>query len=141
MRSLFLLASLRAVPLYCPPRMRGCPARVRGETKVVSTASCALPHSGRPLAMTLILLSSWVSTWSMLRSMILVLVVTLAPASLQILAAARSRGFLGCVRSLLGHKLHGGRQTGQELDGTGRNSWSGEVGVKDVEEGEWPVKK
>ena len=30
MRSSFLLASLRAVPLYCPPRMRGCPARVRG---------------------------------------------------------------------------------------------------------------
>ena len=42
--------------------------------------------------MTSILLSSWVSTWSMLRSMILVLVVTRAPASLQILAAARSRG-------------------------------------------------
>ena len=32
-RSLFLLASLRAAALYCPPRMRGCPARVRGETK------------------------------------------------------------------------------------------------------------
>ena len=92
MRSLFFLASVRAVPLYCPPRMRGCPARVRGETKVVSTASCAPPHSGRPLAMTSILLSSWVSTWSMLRSTIRVLVVTLAPASLQILAAARSRG-------------------------------------------------
>ena len=74
MRSLFLLASLRAVPLYCPPRIRGCPARVRGETKVVSTATCATPQSGRPLAMTSILLSSWVSTWSMLRSMILVLV-------------------------------------------------------------------
>ena len=28
------------------------PARVRGETKVVSTASCAFPHSGRPFAMT-----------------------------------------------------------------------------------------
>ena len=92
MRSLFLLASLRPVPLYSPPRIRGCPARVRGETKVVSTASCAPPHSGRPLAMTSILLSSWVSTWSMLRSMILVLVVTRVPASLQILAAARSRG-------------------------------------------------
>ena len=92
MRSLFLLASLRAVPLYCPPRMHGCPVRVRGETKVVSTASCAPPHSGRPLAMTSILLSSWVSTWSMLKSTIRVLVVTLAPASLQILAAARSRG-------------------------------------------------
>ena len=83
---------VRAVPLYCPRRMRGCPARVRGETKVVSTASCAPPHSGRPLAMTSIRLSSWVSTWSMLRSMLLALVVTLAPASLQIRAAARSRG-------------------------------------------------
>ena len=73
----------RAVPLYCPPRIRGCAARVRGETKLVSTASCAPPHSGRPLAMTSILLSSWVSTWSMLRSMILVLVVSRAPARLR----------------------------------------------------------
>ena len=121
MRSLFLLASLRAVPLYCPPRMRRCPARVRGETKVVSTASCAPPHSGRPLAMTSILLSSWVSTWSLLRSTIRVLVVTLPPASL--------------LRSLLVRKLHGGRQRGQERDGTGRNGWSGEVGVEDVEGG------
>ena len=78
-------------------------------------------------------MSSWVSTWSMLRSMTLVLVVTPAPASLQIRVAARSRGLLECVRSLLGHKLHGGRQRGQERDGTGRSGWSGEVGVENVE--------
>ena len=133
MRSLFLLASHRAVPLYCPPRIRGCPARVKGETKVVSTASCALPHSGRPLAMTSILLSSCVSTWSMLRSMILVLVVTglLLPCKFWLLLPRG--GLLGCVRSLLGHKLHGGRQRGQERDRTGRNGWSGEVGVENVE--------
>ena len=66
--------------------------------------------------------------------MILVLVVTLAPASLHILAAARSKGLpLDCVRSLLGHKLHGGRQRGLERDGTGKNGWSGEVGVENVE--------
>ena len=134
MRSSFLLASLRAVPLYCPPRMRGCPARVRVETKVVSTASCAPPHSGRPLAMTSIRLSSWVSTWSMLRSMILVLVVTLAPASLQFGLLLAPGGLLDCVKSLIGHKLHGGRQRGQERDGTGRSGWSGEVGVEEEQQ-------
>ena len=70
MRSLFLLTSLRAVPLYCPPRIRGCPARVGGETKVVS-----------------ILLSSWVSTWSMLRSMILVSPGLLLPCKFWLLLA------------------------------------------------------
>ena len=68
--------------------MHWCPARVGEETKGMSIARCAPPHSGRPVAMTSIRLSSWVPTWSM----ILVLVVTLAPASLPILAAARSRG-------------------------------------------------
>ena len=42
-------------------------------------------------------------------------------------------GLLDCVKPLLGHKLHGGRQRGQERDGTGRSGWSGEVGVEDVE--------
>ena len=63
----------------------------------------------------------------MLRSMILVLVVTRAPASLQILAAARSKGPPRL------RKIPSGRQRGQERDGTGRNGWSGEVGVEDVE--------
>jgi len=56
--------------------------------------------------------------------------VTRAPASLQILAAARSNIDIDID---IDHKLHGGRQRGQERDGTGRKGWSGEVGVEDVE--------
>ena len=69
----------------------------------------------------------------MLRSMILVLVVTRAGASLQILAAARSRGPPRLRKIPAWAQARGGRQTIQERDGTGRNGWSGEVGVEDVE--------
>ena len=82
-------SSCASAPHAC---MHWCPARVGEETKGMSIARRAPPHSGRPVAMTSIRLSSWVPTWSMMRSMILVLVVTLTPASLPILAAARSRG-------------------------------------------------
>ena len=61
--------------------------------------------------------------------MILVLVVTRAPASLQILAAARSKGPPRL------RKIPSGRQRGQERDGTGRNGWSGEVEQQSVEVG------
>ena len=51
-RSLARLAVSKAAPAVRPPALRGRPAAVRGETSVVSTASWAPPHSGRPLAMT-----------------------------------------------------------------------------------------
>ena len=50
------------------------------------------PHNGSPLAITSILLSSCRLMWSRLRSLRRVLVVTLAPASRQTLAAALSKG-------------------------------------------------
>ena len=76
------------------------------DTKVVSTASCAPPHNGSPLAITSILLSSCRAMCSKLRSLSRVLVVTLAPASRQTLAAARSKGTprprsLKCSRCVL----------------------------------------
>ena len=52
-RSLDLRASWSAAPAYWPARLRGWLDEVKGDTKVVSTASC-----GRPLAITSILLSS-----------------------------------------------------------------------------------
>ena len=65
---------------------------VRGDTRVVSTASCAPPHhNGSPLAITSVLLSSCRSMCSRLRSLSRVLLVTRAPASRQTRAAARSK--------------------------------------------------
>ena len=63
-----------------------------GDTKVVSTASWLPPHIGSPLAMTSIRRSSTLDRFWMLRSASRVLVVTLAPPSLQMRAAALSRG-------------------------------------------------
>ena len=79
---------------------------------MVSTASCAPPHNGSPLAITSILLSSCRAMCSKLRSLSRVLVVTLAPASRQTLAAARSKGtpfFLSPVRVTSILKGHGER--------------------------------
>ena len=91
-RSLDLRASWSAAPAYWPARLRGWLEEVKGDTRVVSTASCAPPHNGSPLAITSILLSSCRLMWSRLRSLRRVLVVTLAPASRQTLAAALSKG-------------------------------------------------
>ena len=55
-RSLDLRASWSAAPAYWPARLRGWLEEVKGDTKVVSTASCAPPHNGSPLAITSILL-------------------------------------------------------------------------------------
>ena len=91
-RSLDLRASWSAAPSYWPARLRGWLDEVKGDTKGVSTASCAPPHNnGSPLAITSILLSSCRLMWSRLRSLRRVLVVTLAPASRQTLAAALSK--------------------------------------------------
>ena len=75
--SLLLRASSSAAPANLPARLLGWPSRVRGETRVVSTASWAPFQSGRPLAMTAIRWSSCWWGWLMLR---LVLVLTRAPA-------------------------------------------------------------
>ena len=90
--SLLVAAGIQAAPAYLPFRRRGCPSRVRGETSVVSTASWHPPKSGKPLAMTSIRRSSKRWTLGMFKSATLVLVVTRAPASRQIRAAARSSG-------------------------------------------------
>ena len=90
-RSLARLAVSKAAPAVRPPALRGRPAAVRGETSVVSTASWAPPHSGRPLAMTSMRRSSW-RAGSTFKSLTSTLRATAAPASLHTRAAARSRG-------------------------------------------------
>ena len=90
-RSLARRAVKSAAPAVAPATLRGSTAAVRGDTSVVSTASCAPPHSGRPLAMTSMRLSSC-RMGSTLRSRTSTLRATAAPASRHILAAARSRG-------------------------------------------------
>ena len=96
------------------------PSRVSGDTRVVY---CELvpPHKGRPLAMTSILLSSWRSRCSRLRSTRRVFVVTRAPASLHMRAAARSMAPPVLAKVQTAHKPRGGRQEGLECDGTGRS--------------------
>ena len=51
-------ASRKAAPAVWRWCLRGWPAAVKGETNVVSTASCEPFHKGRPLAMTSMRLSS-----------------------------------------------------------------------------------
>ena len=114
-------ASRRAAPAKVPPRCLGTPSRVSGDTRVVSTASWFPPHKGRPLAMTSILLSSWRSRCSRLRSTRRVFVVTRAPASLHMRAAARSMAPPVLAKVQTAHKPRGGRQEGLERDGTGRS--------------------
>ena len=72
-------------------RERATPLAVSGDTMVVSTASCAPFHKGKPLAMTSMRRSSKRAT-ATFRSRTSVLQVTRAPASLQTRAAARSSG-------------------------------------------------
>ena len=91
-RSLDLRASRSAVPAFCPLCCRGAAWLVRGETMVVSMANWLPPQRGKPFAMTSIRRLSMRWTVGMLRSEIRVCVVTLAPASLQTRAAARSKG-------------------------------------------------
>ena len=72
--------------------MSGLAFQVRGETRVASTAIWHPPHKGKPFAMTSIRRSSRVWTLGMFKSATRVWVVTLAPASRQMRAAARSSG-------------------------------------------------
>ena len=91
MRSLALRANASAAPAVRPAALRGAPEEVKGDTSVVSTASCEPPQSASPLAMTSMRRSSWRAT-STLRSRSRTLRATVAPASRQTRAAARSRG-------------------------------------------------
>ena len=75
----------------------------------VSTASWHPPQSGSPLAMTSIRQSSKRWTLGMFKSATLVLVVTRAPASRQIRAAARSNGPPDCVGGRIAHRPSDGR--------------------------------
>ena len=93
-RSFLRRASVKAVPAYCPALRRGWPSLVRGETMVVSTASWAPPQMGRPFAITSMRRSSCLWMWSRFKSVSKVLVVTRAPASRHMRAAARSKGVL-----------------------------------------------
>ena len=90
-RALARSATRKAAPAARPLSRRGMPAAVRGDTRVVSTASCTPPHKGRPLAMTSMRLSSW-RTGTTLRSRTRACIATVAPASRHTLAAARSSG-------------------------------------------------
>ena len=90
-RFLARLAVSQAAPAVRPPALRGRPAAVRGETSVVSTASWAPAHSGRPLAMASMRRLSW-RAGSTFKSLTSTLRATAAPASLRARAVARSRG-------------------------------------------------
>ena len=90
-RSLARRAYRRAAPRNLRAWERGRPRLSRGDTRVVSTASWTPPHNGKPLAMTSRRRSSWRSTTT-LKSRRRTLVATVAPASRQTLAAARSSG-------------------------------------------------
>jgi len=74
------------------PLLRGCASLVRGETNVVSMASCEPCQGGSPLAMTSMVRSSMRWTAGKLRWASRVCIVTRAPASRQTRAAACSRG-------------------------------------------------
>ena len=113
-RSFLRRASVKAVPAYCPAVRRGGPSMVRGETMVVSTASWTPPKL-EPFATTSMRGSSCLWMWSRFKSVTKVLVVTHAPASRHMRAAARS----GFGESLIARTLRGGRHKCQERDGTG----------------------
>ena len=127
-RSLALRASWSAAPAYWPARLRGWLEEVKGDTRVVSTASCAPPHNGSPLAITSILLSSCRLMWSRLRSLRRVLVVTLAPASGKLWLLPFPKESLVPVKPRPGHMLRDGRLMRLKCDGTDRCGLTGAVG-------------
>ena len=94
-RSFLLLASCNVARANRPARLRGCPSRVRGETRVMSIASCVPPHKVRPLAVTSMRRPSGRVECSMRKSVSRVLVVIRAPASRHILAVAPAHPGLG----------------------------------------------
>ena len=112
-------ASRRAAPAKVPPV-----ALAPLLASVVIRGSYPLrvgspPHNGRPLAMTSILLASWRSRCSRLRSTTRVFVVTRAPALCGLLPVPGPPPVVARVQTA--HKPRGGRQEGLERDGTGRS--------------------
>ena len=85
------LATWRHTPLTAAVRCFATPSLVKGQTKVVSTASCAPWKRSSPSTTTSSLLVSNWSTAPRSKSRTKMLVRTLPPASRQILAAAFSR--------------------------------------------------
>ena len=147
-RSFARLASLNAVPAYAayvPALLLGWPLLVRGETRVVSMASWVPFHSGSPFAITSIRLSSWWWTAWIFKSAMRVFVVTLAPASRQMRAAACSRGppllrntpdlahaawwspSWSTVRRHLQERWEKGNGSRRRLNMSKRNKWDGYV--------------
>ena len=88
-RSVAWRARRRAAPWHWPWCRRGWPVEASGDTRVVSTASWEPFQRGRPFAITSIRRSSW-RVAPVFKSRTKTLVLTRAPASLQIRAAARS---------------------------------------------------
>ena len=119
-RSLDLRASCSAAPAYWPARLRGWLDEVKGDTKVVSTASCAPPHNRSPLAITSILLSSCRLMWSRFRSLRQMLVVTLARVAGKLWVLPFPKGSPVPVKPRPGRMLRDGRLVGLECDGTDR---------------------
>ena len=109
-------ALLRTFPLDVSAG--GWPSRVRGEKRVVSTASGAPFRKGKPLAVTSMQRSSCWWGWLVLKGLTLLFVVAEVPASVQIRAIAVPVAFQGYGGSMTGRKLRSGRCP--ECDGTGR---------------------
>ena len=88
--ALLLRAIRRAAPAVAPLDRRTWEEAVRGDTRVVSTASCAPCQNGKAFAITSIRRSS-VRCVFVLRSLTRTFVLTAAPASLHTLAIAFSK--------------------------------------------------
>ena len=129
-RSLAVRAARKAVPVTPLRSRRGAPLISSAEIKVTSTASCAPPQSGSPLAMTSIRRSSRRST-STLRSCMSTSQATVAPAARHTRAVARSRGtFRGRSTFERGHaarwspRTSSGRRQRQVAAASGSGKWS-----------------
>ena len=92
-RSFLLRAARKAAPSSLAQRLCGTPLRLKGDTRVVSTASCAPWKSGRPSATTSNRRASARWGGSRSRSRTSTFVDTRAPASRQTRAAALSRAY------------------------------------------------
>ena len=92
LRSLVRRAWSRAAPFRVAHCLRGAPSALTGLTKVVSIANCAPWKRGKPSATTSRRRSSNWPPGKRSRSWTLMLVDTLAPASLQMRAAQLSKG-------------------------------------------------
>ena len=92
-RSFLLRAAREAAPSSLAQRLCGTPLRLKGDTRVVSTASCAPWKSGRPSATTSNRRASARSGGNRSKSRTSTFVDTRAPASRQTRAAALSRAY------------------------------------------------